>query len=103
MMRIHGCGRITGEMFATTENALFAHPLIERARQPLDLFDIFAIAAAAQRVVRLVIEGNVEHRAKIEVESEETQKAACDISVPPDESNVVPVPQLLGVWRLVAN
>jgi hypothetical protein len=88
-------------MFAATENPLPAQPFIERARQPYDLFHALAVAAAAERIIRVVIEGNVEDGTEIEVETEQAEEPAGDLAVAPDEGNVVAITELLRVRRLV--
>ena len=76
---------------------------VERAGEPHHLLDVRAVAAAAQRIVRFVVEGNVEHRAEIEIEAEEPQQASGDLAVAPNECDVVLLAQLLRVRRLVAD
>ena len=70
VMRIHRCSRVAGKMFAATQDALPAHGIVKGARQPDDLFHALAVAAAPERIVRVIVEGNVEDWAEIEIESE---------------------------------
>ena len=45
-----------------------AHGLIKRTGIAHNLLDIFSVTAAVQRVFGVIIERNVEHRTKIEIE-----------------------------------
>src|SRR5438552_549386 len=103
MMGIALCGRVTGKVFTATGNRLPAHCVIECAGVADDLLNRFSITTATQRIVCVVIERNVEHRAQIEVESEESQQSTGDVAVPPNEIDIVLVAQLLGIGRLVAD
>ena len=90
-------------MFSAGEDTRAAKTVVECPRLGDDLRHIPAVAAPAQRVVSLVVVGDVEHRAEIEVEPEHPQQAASDVAVLPDQIQVIAIPQLLGVWRLVAD
>ena len=69
----------------------------------IDLRDVVPVAAPAQRIVRLIIERNIEHRAEIEIEAENAQQPAGDRAVAPDQLEIVLVAELLRVRRLVAD
>ena len=60
-------------MFAAAGDPLPAHGLIKRTGIAHNLFDIFSVTPAVQRIFGVIIEGNVEHRTKIEIESEKAQ------------------------------
>src|SRR3954469_21904805 len=100
-MRIHRRGGITREMLAAARYALGAQRVVERSSQPNDFGNITAIATAPQRIVSLVVERNVEHRTKIEIESKEAKQPAGDSPMPPNEIDVALFPQLLRVRRLL--
>jgi hypothetical protein len=72
-------------MFPATENPLLSHPVVKSGCQPHNLLDALSVAAAAKGVVRVVVEGNVEDRAEVEVESEKPEKPAGDVAVAPNE------------------
>src|SRR4030095_4125479 len=90
-------------MFAATGDLLPAHGLIERAGIAHNLFDIFSVAPAVQRVFGVIIEGNIEDGTKIEIESEKAQQMSGDVSVAPDEIDIVLLAQLLRVRRFVSD
>ena len=50
--------------------------------------------AAAERIVGLVVERNVEHRAEVEVETEQAQQLAGQVTVPFDQTPVAALPEL---------
>lgn len=101
VMRIHGGGRVARKMFSAAQYPLPPHAIVERARQANHLLNVFSVAASAQRIVRVVIEGNVENRAEIEVESKQPEKPPRDIAVAMDQRSIATIAQLLGVRRLV--
>ena len=103
VMSIGTRGGISGKMFAAARDPLSSHRFVERARIAHDLIDIFSVATAAQRIVGIVIEGNVEYGTQIQIESEEAQQTPGDIAVAPDQFDIVFVAQLLRVRRLVAD
>ncbi len=76
---------------------------MKAARQPDDLLDALSVTATLERIVRLVIKRNVEHRAEIEVETEKPEEPAGDFAMTPHEGDIVSVPELLGIRRLVAD
>jgi hypothetical protein len=100
-MRVDGGGRVSGEMLSTTQDPLPSHSVVERTREANDLVDRLSIAAAAQGIVRVVVERNVEHGTKVEVESEQPKQPARNVAVPPDERNIAAIAQLLGIRRFV--
>src|SRR5207253_5493422 len=89
VMRIDSRGGVTGEMFAATGDPLLAHRVVERSGIANDLLDGFAVAASAQRIIGVVVEGDVEHGAKIEVETKNTQQSSGDVAMPSDKIDVV--------------
>src|SRR6266403_2012873 len=88
-------------MFAAAGDPLFSHRVIERAGVARYLLNCFAVTPAAQRIVRIVVERNVEDRTKIEIESENAQQTSRDVPMPADKIDIVLVAQLLRVGRLV--
>jgi len=64
---------------------------------------IAAIATAAQRVVGLIVEGNVEHRAEVEIEPEQAQQAAGQAAVLHDQAAIAALAELLGIRRFMAD
>ncbi len=102
-MRVTLGGGITRKVFAAAHDPLLAHRVVECSRIANDLFDRLSVATTTQRVVRIVVEGNIENRTKIEIETKSAQQAPRDLAVPADKIDIVLVAQLLGVWRLVAD
>jgi hypothetical protein len=90
-------------MFAAARDPLSSHRFVERTRIAHDLIDTFSVATAAQRIVGIVVEGNVEYGTQIQIESEEAQQTPGDIAVAPDQFDIVFVAQLLRVRRLIAD
>src|SRR5712691_5531794 len=90
-------------MFTAARNPLLAHGLVERAGIAYHLLDIFSVAPAVERILGVVLEGNVEHRAKIEIEPEKAQQTSGDVAVAPDEIDIVLLAQLLRVRRFVSD
>ena len=84
-------------MFATTGDPLFSHHVVECAGVACHLLDRCAVTSAAQRIVRVIVERNVEHRTKIEIESENSKQATCDVAMLADKINILLVTQLLRV------
>ena len=74
VVRVDGGGGVAGKMFAAARDPFPAQGVVKGAGQPDDLLDVPSVAAAAKRVIRLVVEGNVEHRTKIEIETEKPQQ-----------------------------
>src|SRR5262245_45835718 len=90
-------------MFAAAHNPLLAHRLIESTCVAHHLFDSFAVASAKQRILGVIVEGNVEDGAKIEIEPKNAQQASGDVAVSPDQIDVVFVAQLLRVRRFASD
>src|SRR6266446_1727803 len=103
VMRVRLRGRVSGKMFTAAGDPLFAHRVVERAGIAHHLLDGFTVTSAAQRIIRVIFERNVEHRAQIEIESENTQQTSGDIAVAPDKIDIVLVAQLLRVWRFASD
>src|SRR2546421_8069849 len=99
-MRVRFRTGVTGKMFAATRDSLVAHRVVEHAGVANDLLDGFPITTTAQRIIGVVIEGDVEHRAEIEIESENAEQTSGDVAVPADKIDIVLVAQLLRVRRL---
>src|SRR5580765_7277418 len=90
-------------MFATAGDPLPAQGLVKRTGVAHNLFHIFPVAAAVQRIFGVIVEGNVEHRTKIEIEPEKAQQTSRDIAVAPDQIDIVFIAQLLRVRRFVSD
>src|SRR5215831_13876464 len=90
-------------MFAAARDPLPSHCSVERASVAHHLIDSFPVAAAIQRILSVIVERNVEHRTKIEIEPENAQQASGDVTVSPDKIEIVLIAQLLGVWRFVSD
>ena len=78
VMRIERCARISWKMFAAREDPFAAQTVVERLRVTNHLGHIVAITAAAQRIIGVVIERNVEHGTKVEVETKNSQQTTCN-------------------------
>src|SRR5260370_8029110 len=90
-------------MFAAVHDPLPAHRVVECSCIADDLLDSLSVATAAQRVVRIVVEGNIEHGTKIKIETKNTQQPAGDVAVPADKIDIVFFTQLLGPVPLVTH
>src|SRR4030095_11542114 len=90
-------------MFAPAGDPLPSHCFVKRTGISHNLLDSFSVAPAAQRILGVVIERNVEHRAKIEIESKKTQQTSGDVAVTPDQIDVVLLAQLLRIRRFVSD
>ncbi len=101
-MRITGSRGVSGEVLAAGEDAGRLESLVEDPCHGDDLIGRRAIAAAAEGVVGLIIEGNVEDRAEVEIETEDPQKLSCNLPMTGDELEISLVAELAGVGRLVA-
>src|SRR5436309_7735941 len=90
-------------MFTAAGDPLPAHGLVKRTGITHNLFDIFSVTPAVQRVFGVIIEGNVEHWTKIEIEPEKAQQTSGDVAVAPDQIDIVLITQLLRVRRFVSD
>ena len=95
--------RVAGEMLAAACDSALAQGGVEGAGIADGLRDVRSVAAAAQGIVRFVVEGDIEHGAEIEIETEEAQQPRGDGAVPLDQFDAAALPQLLRVGRLVAD
>ena len=64
-------------MLAAGEDAGGLQSSIEGSGHLNDLVGSGAVAATTQRVVRLVVKGDIEHGAEIEVESKDAEQMTC--------------------------
>src|SRR5438046_9969141 len=96
-MRVRFRGRISGKMFATARDPLLSHRVGERAGIACHLLDRLSVTTAAQRIVRVVVERNVEGRTKIEIESENAQSTSSDVPMTADKLDIVMGAYLLPV------
>src|SRR5262245_14069316 len=90
-------------MFATARDPLPSHCFVERTRISYNLVHGFPITPAAQRILSVIIERNVEHGTKIEIEPKKAQQTCGDIAVSSDEIDIVLVAQLLRIRRFVSD
>src|SRR6476469_8766816 len=90
-------------MFTAAGDPLPAHGLIKCTGIAYDLLDGFSVTPAVQRVLGVIIKGNVEHRTKIEIEPEKAQQTSGDVAVAPDQIDIVLLAQLLRVRRFVSD
>src|SRR5260370_41173175 len=90
-------------MFAAARDPLLSHRVVEGSGITHDLLNSFAVTAAAQRIVRAVVERNVEDRTKIQIESENAQQTSSDIPMSADKIDIVLVAQLLRVRRFASD
>src|SRR5882757_4292110 len=90
-------------MFAAAADPLPTHGVIKRTGIAHNLFDIFSVTPAVQRVLSVIIERNVEHRTKIEIEPEKAQQTSGDVAVASDQIDIVLLAQLLRVRRFVSD
>src|SRR5260370_35716993 len=89
-------------MFAAARDPLLSHRVVEGSGITHDLLNCFAVTAAAQRIVRAVVERNVEDRTKIQIESENAQQTSGNVAVPADKIDIVLVAQLLRGRRFAS-
>src|SRR5687767_6785404 len=90
-------------MFATAQHPDSTEAIIERPRIPDDLLHVIAETAAAQRIVCFVVEGDIEYRTQVEVESEDAEESPGDFAMTADQPQIPAVSELIGVGRLVAD
>src|SRR2546422_7766980 len=90
-------------MFAATGDSLPAHGVVECTGVAHNLLDRSSVTAAAKGIVGVVIERDIEHRAKIEIETENAQQPSGDVTVTTDKIDIVLVAELLRIRRLVAD
>src|SRR6266404_475207 len=103
IVSVCSCSRVTGEMFAAARDPLPSHSGIEYTSIAHDLLDIFSVAPAAQRILSVIIKGDVQHRTKIQIEPEKAQQTSGDLAMAPNQVEVILVAQLLRARRLTAN
>ena len=103
MMRIKGSAGVAGEMFAATQDAGRPQRGVEVIGVRDDLCRRAAVTAPAQGIISFVVEGNVQHRAEIEIEAEEPKQPSGDVAMPADESGITLIAELASVRRFIAN
>ena len=86
VVRIEPGESIAGKMFAAGKNPFGGHRRAEGLGIGDGFLDAAAVATAAQRIVGLIVEGNVEHRAQVEVEAEQAQQLAGQRAVAGDQA-----------------
>jgi hypothetical protein len=90
-------------MLAAAGDPLPAHGIVKRCGVAHHLFDSFPVAPAVQRILGVIVEGNVEHWTQIEIEPEKPEQTSRDVTVSPDQIDIVLIAQLLRVWRFVSD
>ncbi len=90
-------------MFAAARDPLPSHRFVECTGISHNLLDGFPVAPAVQRILGVIVEGNVEHWTKIEIEAEKAQQTSSDIAVSPDQIDIILIAQLLRVRRFVSD
>jgi hypothetical protein len=102
VVRIDGRSRVTRKVLAAGEDTLRAKTLQERLGVARDLPGASSPGAPAQRVLGLVVEGNIEDGAQVEIETEQPQQLPRRPAVTLDEFGIAHVAQLNRVRRLLA-
>ena len=90
-------------MFAAARDPLPSHCFVEGTGISHNLLDSFPVAPAVQRILGVIVEGNVEHWTKIEIETEKAQQSPSNIAVSPDQIDIILIAQLLRVRRFVSD
>src|SRR5215468_2708787 len=90
-------------MFAAARDPLLSHRFVKCPSVSDDLLYGLAVATAAQRIVSIIIKGDVENGAQIQIESEKPQQTTGDIAVAPDQIDIIFISELLRVRRFVAD
>ena len=90
-------------MFAAAADPLPAHGLIKCAGIAHEPVRHLFHNTGRATIFSVVIEGNVEHRTKIEIKPEKPQQTSGDLAVTPDEIDIVFIAQLLRVRRFVSD
>jgi hypothetical protein len=65
-------------MLSAAQYTLLLHRRVECASQLNNLTNRLSITTPSQRIVRFVVERNIEHRTEVEIESKESQQLARD-------------------------
>jgi hypothetical protein len=102
VMRIAYCGGVARKMLTAGEDACGLQGAVEDTRHLNDLICGSAVAATAQGIIRLIVKGNVEYWAEVEIESEESQQFSGEFTMSGDEREIPPVTKLAGIRRLIA-
>ena len=92
-----------GNVYRSWLQPQLATPSLNAASVPDHLLDRLPITTPAQRIVRLVIKGNVEHRTEIQIKTEQTQQMPGDVAMLANQPRRLLVAQLLGIGRFVSN
>ena len=103
LVRVDVGGAVGGEVLAAAEDALFAEGAVEEAGVGDDFLGVAAIAAAFEGIIGLVVVGNIEHRAEVEIEAEQAQEFAGEAAVLGDEGGIAFFAKGLGVRGFVAD
>lgn len=103
VMRVARTTRIAGKMFAAGKDARALQGIIEGPCIVDHLRWIISVAAAAQGIVRVVVEGDIEHGAEIEIEPEHAQEPSGNITMLSNEREVSAITELIRIGRLVAD
>lgn len=90
-------------MFSATENAARAERIIKRSGEVDDLRDVLAVTAAPKRIIRVVVERDVENGTEVEIEPEYAEDLRGDLAVELNERAVALVAKLLRVRGFAAD
>ena len=91
---------VGGKVLAASENAAAAKSAIKCSGKVNDLVRICAVAATFQGVVRVVVIGNIQHRAKVQIEAEKSQQFSRQSAVLLDQFAIPPSPEAVGRWEV---
>jgi hypothetical protein len=103
MVRVARTARVSREMLAATEDTRALQRIVKGPCILDHLRRIISVASAPQRIVRVVVERDIEDRTKIEIETEHAQETSRDVAMPPDQREVTAVAELVRVRRLVTD
>jgi len=102
-MRIKSSAGVAWEMLAATQHPGRPQRGVKVLGVRDDLGRRAPVTAPAQGIVSFVIEGDVQHRAKIEIEAEKLEQPSGDVAMTADESRITLIAELTRVRRLIAN
>src|SRR5436305_13893866 len=90
-------------MFAAACDPLSSQRAIERTSVANDLFDCFPVTPAAQGIVCVVIERNVQDGAQVYIETEEAEQSPRDVSMKQHEIYDTLIAELMRIRRFIAS
>src|SRR5262245_6736754 len=102
-MRVKSSAGVAWEMLAATQHPGRPQRGVKMLGVRDDLCRRASVTAPAQGIVGFVIEGDVQHRAEIEIEAEKLEQPSRDVAMPADESRITLIAKLTSVGRFIAN